>query len=220
MNSPSDFFSLLFFSFSLFFLSSPLPLFLTRFDGKGHISWYEDELEELKKSPLVRVSVFVTSAEDPIVGGQSADAEAAQEHQVRRSICPDVEKPRLLDSDGALGNLKEIEAGFGVATSAAASTTGSERIHSSNSSNKKAGAAAEEAIIDAMPQIDIATLPGRPNVAAIVEAAVAASAPRDTVAVAACGPVELMRIARNAVADNISLAGPSVTLHCEQFGWG
>ena len=177
---------------------------------KGHITWYEDELEELKKSPLVKVSVCVTSAEDPIVSGQSADAEAAQEYHVRRSICPDVEKLRLpgpADSDGALSNLKEIEAGSG-----AASITSSEKNHSS-----KKG---EEAIIDAMPQVDIATMPGRPNVAEIVKAAVAASSPRDTVAVAACGPVELMRIARNAVADNISLAGPSVTLHCEQFGWG
>ena len=78
-----------------------------------------------------------------------------------------------------------------------------------------------ESQIDQKPRIKIQTIGGRPDLSEIVKKAVGAAEERDMVAVAACGPVELMRVTRNAVADSIKLVGgPSVTLHCEQFGWG
>jgi hypothetical protein len=94
-----------------------------------------------------------------------------------------------------------------------------------------------EAQIDQKPTVPIKTLAGRPDLTAIVKSVVKGAEQRDTVAVGgrfsflipneaftdwstACGPTELMRVARNAVADSITITGPSVTLHCEQFGWG
>jgi len=60
---------------------------------------------------------------------------------------------------------------------------------------------------------------GRPNLSNVITEVVKSADKQDLVGVAACGPTELMRVVRNAVATNITLAGPSVSLHCEQFGW-
>lgn len=77
-----------------------------------------------------------------------------------------------------------------------------------------------EAQMDQRPMFYIETLGGRPDLTSIVKSVVKSAEQRDTIAVGACGPTELMRVARNAVADNITMSGPSITLHCEQFGWG
>ncbi|KAF3919070.1 hypothetical protein ABW21_db0203726 [Orbilia brochopaga] len=61
---------------------------------------------------------------------------------------------------------------------------------------------------------------GRPDLTSIVKEAVKNAGQNDLIAVGACGPTELMRCARNATAGVIKTGGPSISLHCEQFGWG
>ncbi|KAF8250580.1 hypothetical protein K440DRAFT_653467 [Wilcoxina mikolae CBS 423.85] len=164
---------------------------------RRHLTWFEDELEELKKSPIVNMSVYVTHNTDPIVTSLSVEADAAREENVRRSIYVENDEPQLpnLNDDIAF---KVLESGL-VRQSAAQKL---------------------EATIDKMPRIPYRTHNGRPDISAIIGSVVSSSEQRNTVAVGACGPSELMRVARNAVADNITLTGPSITLHCEQFGWG
>jgi hypothetical protein len=41
----------------------------------------------------------------------------------------------------------------------------------------------------------------------------------DRIIIAACGPDGLMKNVRRVAADCITVKGPSVELHCEQFGW-
>ncbi|KAL3417212.1 ferric reductase like transmembrane component [Phlyctema vagabunda] len=60
---------------------------------------------------------------------------------------------------------------------------------------------------------------GRPDVARLLSEIVQNSEAHDRVAVAACGPDSLMAVVRKTVARNITVGGPSVELHCEQFGW-
>jgi len=73
--------------------------------------------------------------------------------------------------------------------------------------------------------IKIATQPpltiqaGRPDVRKIIQDAIGSCAKNERLIVAACGPDSIMAVTRQTVVDNIKSDGPSIELHCEQFGW-
>lgn len=196
----------------------------------------------------MNVSIYVTTQTDPIVTSQPVAVEAAAERDVRNSLYVDDDDVDIADLEGRapssssndtlptpsstekqagvgagdltevdLGALKEI--GNTTTTTRATEPTSTLRVPRAHNS-KNRNSVILESQIDQRPRINVKTLGGRPDIGTIVKNVVRASEERDLVAVAACGPVELMRVARNAVADSIEIGGASVTLHCEQFGWG
>ncbi|KAI1353520.1 ferric reductase NAD binding domain-containing protein [Xylaria sp. FL0043] len=60
---------------------------------------------------------------------------------------------------------------------------------------------------------------GRPDIESSVREAIVSVSKNKRVLVAACGPTGLVNTVRNTTARCISVDGPSVELHCEQFGW-
>ncbi|KUJ14182.1 uncharacterized protein LY89DRAFT_589799 [Mollisia scopiformis] len=62
-------------------------------------------------------------------------------------------------------------------------------------------------------------LPGRPDVDGIIRRVVSETPDEQRVIIAACGPDGLMFSVRKTAASCIKVRGPSVELHCEQFGW-
>lgn len=60
---------------------------------------------------------------------------------------------------------------------------------------------------------------GRPDVGAIIEAAIASLSAEKRLLVTACGPEELMRVVRATASRGIKRQGPGVSVHCETFGW-
>ncbi|KAI1203330.1 ferric reductase NAD binding domain-containing protein [Nemania serpens] len=60
---------------------------------------------------------------------------------------------------------------------------------------------------------------GRPDIEAAVRQAILSVDKDKKVLVAACGPTGLVNKVRNTTASCIKVDGPSVELHCEQFGW-
>lgn len=62
-------------------------------------------------------------------------------------------------------------------------------------------------------------LAGRPDVDGIIKRIVAETPDDERIVIAACGPDALMFGVRKAAASCINVKGPSVELHCEQFGW-
>lgn len=60
---------------------------------------------------------------------------------------------------------------------------------------------------------------GRPDVDGIVKRIISETSDDERVVIAACGPDGLMFSVRKTAASCISVKGPSVELHCEQFGW-
>jgi predicted ferric reductase len=60
---------------------------------------------------------------------------------------------------------------------------------------------------------------GRPKVADCIKQAVEGASKSDRIAVAACGPNEMMLETRRTVAGCISVNGPAIELHSEHFGW-
>jgi hypothetical protein len=60
---------------------------------------------------------------------------------------------------------------------------------------------------------------GRPDIENIIKAVARNANQMDRITIGACGPDGLMKLVRRTAADCISVGGPSVKLHCEQFGW-
>ncbi|KAH0606141.1 uncharacterized protein H6S33_003802 [Morchella sextelata] len=205
-----------------------------------HLTWYEEEIKELTQCPIVNLSIYVSSKTDPIVTSQPVEEATAVENDVRRSLYLDLDgdetEPSTPDEDAIetssdpIAEALEKELGFGkdhieaLQKELGIGTLGTQeelvrdkRISKRLSQRYSANL---EAQIDQRPMSYIETMSGRPDLTALIKGIVKNAEQRDTVAVGACGPTELMRVARNAVADSITLTGPSVTLHCEQFGWG
>ncbi|KAK0111505.1 hypothetical protein ONS95_001860 [Cadophora gregata] len=65
----------------------------------------------------------------------------------------------------------------------------------------------------------VAVLPGRPNVDVLIRDIVAKATDEERIAIAACGPDDLMWCVRKTATNCIKVKGPSIELHCEQFGW-
>ncbi len=65
----------------------------------------------------------------------------------------------------------------------------------------------------------LSAIPGRPDVQRLITEAVSKASPEERVVIAACGPDGLMFDVRRTAANCIRVNGPSVELHCEQFGW-
>ncbi len=59
----------------------------------------------------------------------------------------------------------------------------------------------------------------RPDVPAMIRGVVEEAARDQSVLVMGCGPKALMTEVRNTTAECIRTDGPTVELHCEQFGW-
>lgn len=60
---------------------------------------------------------------------------------------------------------------------------------------------------------------GRPHVAQFITEMVGKADANDRITIATCGPDSLMHATRKAVAGCIKADGPSLELHCEQFGF-
>ncbi|KAL2065517.1 hypothetical protein VTL71DRAFT_3187 [Oculimacula yallundae] len=65
----------------------------------------------------------------------------------------------------------------------------------------------------------INVLPGRPDIDTIIRDIVAKSGDDERIAIAACGPDALTWSVRKTATNCIKVKGPSIELHCEQFGW-
>ncbi|KAK2596642.1 hypothetical protein QQS21_006263 [Conoideocrella luteorostrata] len=59
----------------------------------------------------------------------------------------------------------------------------------------------------------------RPDVATIIREAIGDTSVDERVLVTGCGPAKLMHLMRETTTDCIQAEGPSIELHCEQFGW-
>ncbi|KAL5331823.1 hypothetical protein ACEPPN_001361 [Leptodophora sp. 'Broadleaf-Isolate-01'] len=65
----------------------------------------------------------------------------------------------------------------------------------------------------------VAVLPGRPNIDVLIRDLVSKAGNDERIAIAACGPDDLMWCVRKTATNCIKVKGPSIELHCEQFGW-
>jgi len=210
----------------------------------GHITWYEDEIRQLNACPIVNVSIYVTTKTDPIVqSSPTNDEEVQNEKNLRASMILETSQdsantdglnvapvsPVSMESSSSSSDISEPGSPSTMFNEKPLSSdpekdhefTSPVRFARKGRKNKKNDRLSILlAQIDAVPTVQVATLSGRPNLTGIVREVVKGTEANDSIMIGACGPVELMRVARNAAAENITVSGASISLHCEQFGWG
>ncbi|KAJ2998694.1 hypothetical protein NUW58_g239 [Xylaria curta] len=76
-----------------------------------------------------------------------------------------------------------------------------------------------EEIPSTIAGLNLPVIYSRPNLEDLVSEAILSLDKDKKILIAACGPDRLVSVVRNATASCIPVDGPSVELHCEQFGW-
>ncbi|KAJ6789407.1 hypothetical protein PWT90_03637 [Aphanocladium album] len=170
-------------------------MFIWAVRHRSLLSWYADHLQTLGSDPRVSIHIFVTKGRDALESSSNSMTES--------------EDGRLDASPTATS--EEIVPAI---VSSASSASGDP---------EKATAIIQHADLTSMPRIDgYSGFPitwKRPDVPAMIRGVVTESARHQSVLVMGCGPSSLMTQVRNTTAECIRTDGPTVELHCEQFGW-
>ncbi|TAQ86359.1 hypothetical protein B7494_g5317 [Chlorociboria aeruginascens] len=152
-----------------------------------YLMWFSKELEILKASPLVALSLYSTRSPNPSISSHAA--------------IPSIEHKSLLDE-----KLTSISLSSPI---------------SSLSTNADFDVEKQHIVANGKTNIpsNINILHGRPDIHTLINEIVKNADAGKRIMIAACGPDGLMRVVRKTAADCISVDGPSIELHCEQFGW-
>jgi hypothetical protein len=157
------------------------------------LSWFAKELTELQSSPLVTIHLHTTRSSSPYftsLEGQDTPSPSSPTIMDDEKHIPDVSSSR--------NPLYDIEKHPSAPTSPISPATTTNPWDSTSS---------------------LSVIPGRPDVESLIKEVVRKAGDGDRIAIAACGPDGLMRTVRNTAAACIKIKGPSIELHCEQFGW-
>lgn len=164
----------------------------------AYLSWFAEQLNELQHDARFKVKLYVT---------RETIEEAT--NPLSRTSSPDMEK-----SISATGDPEKDAIGSPYRPS----TWRSRTMSSGKESNSDYDLASPIEGVES----DVHNVPvnyERPKVAELVDAAIADVAGDQRVLVMACGPQRLSEQVRETAARRISPGGPSIELHCEQFGW-
>ncbi|KAG9233151.1 ferric reductase like transmembrane component, partial [Amylocarpus encephaloides] len=165
------------------------------------ISWFSKELADLQVSP--RVSFFLhTTRPTPT---HSATGTGTQTPTSIVSPSPTDEEKQMSFSEKEQENPGPISASrktthldFGI-------------------EKKESQLPLKNRILWDASGLDVAH--GRPDIKALIRDVVSRSSPDERIMIGACGPDSLMTDVRRNVTRAISVSGPSVEYHAEQFGW-
>ncbi|PSR98996.1 ferric reductase NAD binding domain-domain-containing protein [Coniella lustricola] len=174
-----------------------------------NLSWFTNHLQTLKNHPnasKVNVALYVTSVSSNPPTAENSDVD--EERMIPSAIASldgDDEKKviatltRGTSADSGADNNVDPEKGITISQHVPAN-----RMPSNESLNSFYGHNLR---------------PGRPDTATLIRGAVSSAQRTEKILVAACGPSGLMKTVRNTTASLISVDGPGIELHCEQFGW-
>ncbi|EPS39778.1 hypothetical protein H072_6235 [Dactylellina haptotyla CBS 200.50] len=176
---------------------------------KSHSKWFEKELEELRNCPVVNLRIFVTREPSDLVNTHPESPTNGTAEDLHRSLPIHDSTESGLTIDEKPGSSSGVHSNDILSVpEKALELTIDTRIKPLSRSGS----------VGSMSPCYFES--GRPDMDAIVKEATRNANQHDLIAVGACGPTELMRRARNATAAAITTSGASISLHCEQFGWG
>lgn len=144
------------------------------------MTWYEEEIKELKRSSITNLSIYVTSKSDNIATGELPEESAAVEDDVRRSLYIQEN-----DSDEVNGLSSEVSGSdVGLDALQKELALGKQEIGDIREKrHSKRFSVRMEAQMDQRPMFYIETRGGRPDLTSIVGQVVKSAEQRDTVAV-------------------------------------
>ncbi|KAM5352189.1 hypothetical protein ACJ41O_004912 [Fusarium nematophilum] len=172
-------------------------VFIWMIKNQTYLTWFSGHLETLRGDRRISVKVYVTrasaseiDADTPPSTSNSSSSSTYVASDPEKEPLPGLTIPRL--------SLDLEKEGF-------SSPAESPISPADESKPEMAG--------------DIPIMFGRPNIASLVRGAVEGVPAEKRVLVMGCGPPSLISSVRNVAAECITGDGPSVELHCEQFGW-
>ncbi|KAK6354562.1 hypothetical protein TWF696_003704 [Orbilia brochopaga] len=191
---------------------------------RSHTQWFEKELEELRDCPIVNLRIFVTREASNLIASHpdSPVSESAENLQNAIPVSEAIDSEPPVDEKPA----RSPSPPSSPTSSQTSSSSSPYTINFLALPEKALSLAIETETKTNSTQRRPSSLEdhyfeyGRPDLTSIVKEAVRNADENDLIAVGACGPTELMRCARNAAAGVVTIGGPSISLHCEQFGWG
>ncbi|KAH8667412.1 ferric reductase NAD binding domain-containing protein [Tricladium varicosporioides] len=166
------------------------------------LSWFEKELAELQSSPHISFFLHTTRP--------SATSSPAQTQSPGHSTPVDLPSSPI-DS--------EKSHDFPAASPIAGTAPNTHHATFDLDIEKKGTKQSHSRKNPWESSISLDIAPGRPDVSGLIKDVVARSNKEDRISIAACGPASLMDAVRKTATNSISVNGPSIELHCEQFGW-
>ncbi|KZZ91122.1 Ferric reductase, NAD binding protein [Moelleriella libera RCEF 2490] len=165
-----------------------------------YLQWFENHFKSLTNDPRFSLQIFVTRSNRAVMLNASHDASFSEKKNA-------VETSQLfIDGSGA------------------------EAAHPSSSGawidleKSRPSSSDDDSIFPEVSErpahfYGIPIQYGRPDVPALIRDAVSQTSSHERVLVSGCGPDKLMNQMRDTTVDCILADGPSIELHCEQFGW-
>ncbi|KAI1764445.1 ferric reductase NAD binding domain-containing protein [Hypoxylon sp. FL1150] len=180
--------------------------FIWAVKGQDNLTWFTEHLNTLRNhyhSPKVSLKVHVTRlASSPLAPGSSSIARtSASGSSTDLAPSASAELEKVVDLSTASG---QISAG----------PTPYQSDREERFSQRHVEIASSTASM-----VDLPIIVGRPDTGALIRSAVGSVGRDQRVLVAACGPDGLIKVVRNVAAGCISVDGPAIEVHCEQFGW-
>lgn len=157
------------------------------------MTWFAKELASLQASP--RVSFFLHTTRPSPNNTSGTNTPRSNTGPIPKS-----------DPEKATGSSYTVPG-----TSHSSSSVEKIEFDSPSSITKSSGHPWDASILDIVP--------GRPDIDALVMDVVRNSGKEERILIGACGPDSLMWDVRRSATNAISIGGPSVELHSEQFGW-
>ncbi|KAH7011950.1 ferric reductase NAD binding domain-containing protein [Ilyonectria destructans] len=172
-------------------------VFIWMIKHQSYLTWFSEHLEILKSDPRVSIHVYITRPPAPET--LTKELSTASESSSRStSTTSDPEKAPVSRLVIPLPTLTTDMEKTGLSTLVESPVS---------------------PLDVAEPSDDFSITYRRPDVAALIKAGVEGVPSNQRVLVMGCGPQTLTTTVRDATSECIRTEGPTIELHCEQFGW-
>ncbi|KAG5965367.1 hypothetical protein E4U58_002866 [Claviceps cyperi] len=168
----------------------------------SQLEWFSDHSITLRNDPRFSVQVFVTRSSPPPpplpilhcgTTVQYQDGEKKGTRSLAEDDCERMQHLHVASSDSSIDLEKSSPPSDGESTLGLGADADTEK----------------KVLIEYQ----------RPDIPLLIREVVGEAAAQESILIAGCGPGKLMDVMRETTADCIRWDGPSIELHCEQYGW-
>jgi len=166
------------------------------------LSWFSKELFELRASPNVNVNLYSTRSPYPtILQNPTNTPPTPPSPSEKETFSP----PQAHSTSSPTQPIRSQEADIEKHSESSLPSTAKENTYSTS--------------WESPSSLGITIRSGRPDIPSLIKEVVRNTNNGERIAIGACGPESLMGAVRDTAAVSITIGGPSIELHTEQFGW-
>lgn len=171
------------------------------------ITWFAKELDELRLSPRVNLLLHTTRPSSGNTSGTQTPLSPQVDEEKSIVFSPSISNPSVTSpsmSSPSLNSSTKTPFKTGdIEKQDAELALGIPRHHHTHPW--------DSSVLDVVH--------GRPDIAALIKDIVSKTDKSQRIAIAGCGPDNMMNVLRKSATEAISVSGPSIEFHSESFGW-